>query len=155
MKLTEKQKEQIKTEYHNWFESAYGNKSLEERRELDAFFTPPELTIQMIERFESIENKTILDPTCGTGNLLAACVIAGADPKKVFGNELDEEFTNLCKKRLSKLGVPEENIHQGDALRSDAYHLPNGDHISALDPRSFTREAKTGPIERKGLFQII
>ena len=37
MKLTEKQKEQIKTEYHNWFESAYGNKSLEERRELDAF----------------------------------------------------------------------------------------------------------------------
>lgn len=131
MKLTKKQKEQIKTEYHNWFESAYGNKSLEERRELDAFFTPPELTIQMIERFESIENKTILDPTCGTGNLLAACVIAGADPKKVFGNELDEEFTNLCKKRLSKLGVPEENIHQGDALKDDC-----------LTPRSFERGVK-------------
>lgn len=128
MKLTEVQREAIYTEYKNWFESAYGNKTLEERRALNAFFTPPELTIQMLEKFESIENKTILDPTCGTGNLLAACVIAGADPKTVFGNELDEEFTNLCKKRLSKLGVPEGNIHQGDVLKDDC-----------LTPRSFER----------------
>ena len=119
MILSEETKQAIIEEYTNWFNSQYGDKSLEERRELGAFFTPPELTIKMIEKFETIENKTILDPTCGTGNLLAACVIAGANPKMVYGNEYDAEFTRLCKSRLKKLGVPEKNIHQGDALNGE------------------------------------
>ena len=119
MILTEDIKQKIIDEYNEWFNSQYGDKSLEERRKLGAFFTPPELTIKMIEKFETIEGKTILDPTCGTGNLLAACVIAGADPTMVYGNEYDETFTMLCKERLMKLGVPEENIHQGDALNGE------------------------------------
>lgn len=119
MILTEEIKQKIIDEYNEWFNSQYGDKSLEERRKLGAFFTPPELTIKMIEKFETIEDKTILDPTCGTGNLLAACVIAGADPTKVYGNEYDGTFTKLCKERLMKLGVPEENIHQGDALNGE------------------------------------
>ena len=125
MELSLEIKNQIKTEYKEWFESQYGNKSLEERKKLGAFFTPPELTIRMIEKFDSIENKTILDPTCGTGNLLAACVIAGADPKKVYGNEYDAEFTRLCKERLSKLGVPTCNIHQGNALNPECLKKSN------------------------------
>ena len=125
MILSEKVKNKIKREYEEWFNTQYGDKSLDERRKLGAFFTPPELTIKMIEKFESFENKTILDPTCGTGNLLAACVIAGADPKLVFGNEYDAEFTRLCKERLSKLGVPEENIHQGNALDPEALKRSN------------------------------
>ena len=119
MILTEDIKQKIIEEYNEWFNSQYGDKSLEERRKLGAFFTPHELTIKMIEKFETIEGKTILDPTCGTGNLLAACVIAGADPTMVYGNEYDETFTMLCKERLMKLGVPEENIHQGDALNGE------------------------------------
>lgn len=119
MILTADIKQKIIDEYNEWFNSQYGDKSLEERRKLGAFFTPPELTIKMIEKFETIEGKTILDPTCGTGNLLAACVIAGADPTMVYGNEYDETFTMLCKERLMKLGVPEENIHQGDALNGE------------------------------------
>ena len=116
MILSNEIKENIKIEYETWFNEQYGNKSLEERRKLGAFFTPPELTIKMIEKFETLENKTILDPTCGTGNLLAACVIAGANPTLIYGNEYDPTFVQLCKKRLSKLGVPEDNIHEGDAL---------------------------------------
>ena len=125
MILTEEIKQKIIDEYNEWFNSQYGDKSLEERRKLGAFFTPPELTIKMIEKFETIEGKTILDPTCGTGNLLAGCVIAGADPTKVYGNEYDETFTKLCKERLMKLGVPEENIHQGDALNSENLKMRN------------------------------
>lgn len=125
MILSEEVKNKIKREYEEWFNTQYGDKSLDERRKLGAFFTPPELTIKMIEKLESFENKTILDPTCGTGNLLAACVIAGADPKLVFGNECDAEFTRLCKERLSKLGVPEENIHQGNALNPEALKRSN------------------------------
>lgn len=125
MILSNKVKENIKIEYETWFNEQYGNKSLEERRKLGAFFTPPELTIKMIEKFHTLENKTILDPTCGTGNLLAACVIAGANPTLVYGNEYDPTFVQLCKKRLSKLGVPEDNIHEGDALNPEALKLSN------------------------------
>lgn len=125
MILSNKVKETIKIEYETWFNEQYGNKSLEERRKLGAFFTPPELTIKMIEKFETLKNKTILDPTCGTGNLLAACVIAGANPTLIYGNEYDPTFVQLCKKRLSKLGVPEDNIHEGDALNPEALKLSN------------------------------
>ena len=128
MILSEDIKNQIKTEYENWFNEQYGDKTLEERKALGAFFTPPELTIKMIEKFDSIEDKAILDPTCGTGNLLAACIIAGADPKKIYGNEFDEEFCLKCIERLAKFGVPKHNIHIGDALN------PNNLKRFSFDP---------------------
>ena len=77
----------------------------------------------MIENIDSFENKTILDPTCGTGNLLVACIIAGADPQNIYGNEYDAEFTRLCKERLAKYGVPKYHIHQGDALNQECLKL--------------------------------
>ena len=129
MNLTNKIKEKIIEEFEQFRDKQYCGKSLEERRALDAFFTPAEITIQMIEKFscDSLKGQTILDPTCGSGNLLAACVIAGADPEKVFGNEFDSDFVKLAQERLSKLGVPKENIHQGDALdirciTKDSFH---------------------------------
>ena len=92
MVLSEEIKNKIKEEYNEWFNSQYGDKTLEERRELGAFFTPRELTIKMIEKINTLSGKTILDPTCGTGNLLAGCIIAGADPTLIYGNEFDPTF---------------------------------------------------------------
>lgn len=125
MIISEEAKQKIKDEYNSFKDIQYAGKTLEERRELDAFFTPPELTIKMIEKFESIENKTILDPTCGTGNLLAACIIAGANPEMIYGNEFDPSFVKLCQERLGKLGVPSYHIHQGDALKKECLDIEN------------------------------
>lgn len=125
MTLTETQKNNIRNEYKEWFNHAYGDKSLEERKKLGAFFTPPEITIKMIEKFDTLENKTILDPTCGSGNLLAACIIAGANPKLVYGNEFDPTFVKICQERLGKLGVPYYHIHQGDALKKECLDINN------------------------------
>lgn len=125
MIISEEIKQKIKDEYNSFKDIQYAGKTLEERRELDAFFTPPELTIKMIEKFESIENKTILDPTCGTGNLLAACIIAGANPEMIYGNEFDPSFVKLCQERLGKLGVPSYHIHQGDALKKECLDIEN------------------------------
>lgn len=122
MLLSDNVKQQIIDEYNNWFDSQYGDKSLEERKQLDAFFTPPEITIQMLEQYTAgIKNITILDPSCGTGNLLVACIIAGANPDNIYGIELDETFANICKQRLSKYNVPEDHIIVGDATQSCNY----------------------------------
>ena len=90
------------------------------KKKLGQFFTPPSLTIKMIEKFDDLEG-TILDPCGGSGNLLAACIIAGADPTKIYYNEFDPLVFEIGKKRLMALGVPEKNCHIGNALEESAY----------------------------------
>ena len=120
MILTEEQKQAITNEYNQFVEVQYAGKTKKERQELGAFFTPPQLTIRMIEKFTNLEG-TILDPTCGAGGLLAAVILAGADPTKCYGIELDPEIANVAKERLGKLGVPSSNIKIGDALLEGSY----------------------------------
>ena len=120
MTLTEEQKQAITNEYNQFVEIQYAGKTKKERQELGQFFTPSELTIRMIEKFTNLEG-TILDPTCGAGGLLAAVILAGADPTKCYGIELDPEIVNVAKERLGKLGVPSSNIKVGDALLEGSY----------------------------------
>lgn len=120
MLLKNEIKLQIINEYTSWKDSQYAGKNKDWQQQMGAFYTPPELTIQMIEKFDNLD-RTILDPTCGCGGLLAACILAGADPKKCYGIELDPDILKLCRERLGKLGVPEYNLHLGNALNSDCY----------------------------------
>ena len=54
MKLSEEQKKKM-TEYYNYISNKmYGNKTKKERQKMGMFFTPSELGIQMLEKFESL-----------------------------------------------------------------------------------------------------
>ena len=121
MKLSEETKNRIQAEYDAWKEIQYVGKDKKERQKLGQYFTPPQLTIRMLEKFESLEDKDILDPCLGAGGLIAAAVIAGANPSKCYGIELDPDVLELAKRRLAKLGVPEQNLKQGDALDPKSY----------------------------------
>jgi hypothetical protein len=101
----------------------------EKRIKLGQFYTPGAICIKMIEKFNwnTLSGKVIEDPTCGSGNLLIACLIAGADSDKLFGNEYDSVAVDLCRKRLNRacdiLGKPrikDWQIHQGNALHKFA-----------------------------------
>ena len=127
MKLSKEIKNKIKQEYKEFEKSMYAGKTKEERDELGQFFTPPAVSIKLIETFEAetLADKVILDPTCGSGNLLAACLIAGADLDKIFGNDFDYTMVKICRERLNKictdLNKPLINnwqIHRGDAQDS-------------------------------------
>lgn len=120
MILSDTQKENIKREFESWRDLMYANKTLKERQDLGAFFTPPSLTVKMLEKFEDLEG-SILDPTCGAGNLLAAAIMAGADPKLIYGIELDPDILEIARSRLEYLGVPKINLHQGNALYEECY----------------------------------
>ena len=115
MLLTNEQITNVENEFNQWKDKMYADKSLAERQDLGAFFTPPELTIKMLEKFQDL-NDDILDPCCGAGGLLAAAIMAGADPKRVYGIELDAEIHKIAVERLGKLGVPEKNIICGNCL---------------------------------------
>ena len=121
MKLNIETKEKIQAEYDAWQDMQYSSKDKKQRQKLGQFFTPPALTVKMLEKFESLEDKDILDPTVGSGGLLAAAIIAGADPKRCYGIELDNEVLEIAKKRLGKLGVPSSNLILGNALDPDSY----------------------------------
>ena len=112
----------IEKEYREFEAVQYANKSLEERQKMSQFFTPPSLTIRMLEKFDSLDDD-ILDPCCGAGGLLAAAIKAGADPKRIYGIELDPEIHKIAVERLGKLGVPEKNIICGNALDNKTYQL--------------------------------
>ena len=120
MQLNDNRKKAIINEFNQWKEKMYANKTLAERQDLGAFFTPPELSIKMLEKFNDLEG-SVLDPTCGAGNLLAAAIMAGADPKEVYGIELDPEILEIARSRLEPLGVPAKNLRWGNALNPDCY----------------------------------
>ena len=122
MLLTNEQITGVENEFSQWKDKMYADKTLAERQDFGQFFTPPELTIKMLEKFTSLDDD-ILDPCCGSGNLLAAAIMAGADPKRVYGIELDAEIHKIAVERLGKLGVPEKNIICGNALDSKTYQL--------------------------------
>ena len=119
--LSEETKQKIIEEYNQWKDNQYAGKDKKARQDKGQFFTPPPLIFKMLEKFESITNKTVLDPTIGAGGLIAAAVIAGATPNMCYGLELDNEILTVCKRRLAKLGVPPCNLLQGDALDSENY----------------------------------
>ena len=121
MKLSDDIKAKIQAEYDSWQSKQYAGKDKKARQDKAQFFTPPQLTIKMIEKFDSLEGKDILDPTLGAGGLIAACILAGADPKRCYGIELDEEVLSIARIRLAKLGVPPRNLVQGDALDPKSY----------------------------------
>ena len=122
MTLSEEIKNKIQKEYDAWANMQYAGKDKKERQKLGQFFTPPPLTIRMLEKFENLEGN-VLDPCLGAGGLIAAAVIAGADPSKCYGIELDPLILEVAKKRLAKLGVPEKNLIQGNALDPKSYEF--------------------------------
>lgn len=123
MILDEKTKEKIRQEHSAWVERQYAGKTADERKKFAQFFTPPEIAIRMLEKFDTVVDKNILDPACGCGNLLSSVVLAGADPQRVYGIEIDESIAAVARERLARLGVPPEHIKTGDALDAESYNF--------------------------------
>ena len=121
MKLTEDIKQAIQAEYSQWESQQYNGNSKEKRKKFAQFFTPPQLTVKMLEKFDTLELKDVLDPCLGAGNLIAGAIFAGADPKRCFGIELDPDVLKVAKRRLAILGVPPCNLVEGNALDSTIY----------------------------------
>lgn len=129
MKLTEQQRKNLYDILGSkeFKEDLYEGLEPKKRKELGQFYTPARVCEMMLEKYSlnDFSGKTILDPTCGSGNLLIAMLCAGADSDKIFGNEYDPIAVELCRKRVNRacdiLGKPrikDWQIHEGNALQA-------------------------------------
>ena len=146
MKLSEEVKNKIIEilDSQEFKSNLYEGLTEDKRKKLNQFYTPGKLCIQMIEKFDcdSLSGKNILDPTCGSGNLLIACLIAGADSDKLFGNEYDSVAVDLCRKRLNrccdilnKPHIKDYQVHQGNALGKWCLTDFSEEYLTNFDPQ--------------------
>lgn len=123
--------DQIGIMYHYYYQfknNLYGSNDMEKRKDLGQFYTPPQLSSKMLEKYDcdlkEFRNKTILDPTAGSGLLLLDSLIAGSEPDRVFGIELDEEVLSLAHDRLcnekNPVKVPDLD-YSGDVVTVKPY----------------------------------
>lgn len=122
MKLSAETKDIIKIILNDYSKKQYAHLTKEEQKALGAFYTPAELVIQMVEKFDNLEG-TICDPAAGVGNLLVGCILAGADPLKIYAIEFDYETFQVLKRRLVQYGVPEYHIVLGDATDPTTWEI--------------------------------
>lgn len=128
-----------------WDFGNYAKNDLNKRKDYGQFFTPPKLCAIMLSKIDKVkeayldENENIkegvkentptitgeplFDPTAGCGNLLAAGIAIGWDPKWVYANELDPDIWKVLVEGLTKLGVPENHIRCGDI-----FEMTKGDY---------------------------
>lgn len=123
MKLSEETKQKILDTLPKY--TVYATEDKKKRQARGQFFTPPELVVKMIEKFSNLDGP-VFDPCAGSGNLIIGCILAGADPKKCYANEIDSDQYEILKRNLMEFGVPEENILKYDALGDELY-----DHFSS------------------------
>jgi SAM-dependent methyltransferase len=129
------------------------------RQELGQFYTPAKICIEMIEKFKTADfsNNDILDPCCGSGNLLIAMLIAGADSQRLFGNDYDNDAVKLCVKRLNRaiellnecnwlninnrplLGDKQYQIHCGNAVHEFALTYFGEDYDKLYNAKGYHR----------------
>lgn len=119
-------------------EMNYANNGKIERQEKGQFFTP-ELVLDKMFKYVKTTG-TLLDNSMGSGNILAYAIQKrGFEPSKCYGIEFDPDIYDIAVERLTKIGVPKENLVLGDALSKDSYrfgHLVNEKHfdLAVINP---------------------
>lgn len=89
---------------------------VDEHRDLKIIYTPNEISKLMAEIGKLFNPKTVLDPACGTGNLLSYCGYA----EKIQGFDINDEIL-----QIAKIINPEITFHSKDFIISDVSYKYN------------------------------
>ena len=103
---------------------------------------------------EEFATKTILDPTCGSGNLIMAALIAGTTvnknyPENVFGNELSLKPLELCRKRFTHYCETHGLKYYDRSFWRYHLHLGNALNADCLSKDFFVESYSYDPVKDK------
>jgi len=115
--------ENIENEHH------YSEDRDDRVKETAEVFTPDWLVQQMLDSFKidwnnPPQDKTFIDPTCGSGNFLVALAKRNIPLKNIYGVDLMQDNIDTTKKRLTEIFL-EKGMQLGDKDTEDTiiYHL--------------------------------
>ncbi|EQD98010.1 type I restriction endonuclease subunit M [Helicobacter pylori PZ5024] len=110
------------------------------------FYTPSEVSLLLSLLLGIDENtkqdKSIYDPTCGSGSLLLkASSLAGKKGLTIYGQEKDISTTALCKMNTILHNITDADIKGGSSTLSNPFFIKNGmlqtfDYVVANPPFS-------------------
>ena len=85
----------------------------EQKKKLGSWYTPPEIAIKMAKEIKWEKGKTILDPCCGKGNLLSACMdlYPELEEENLYGVDIDAAAIEFCLELF-----PSGHFQVGDCL---------------------------------------
>lgn len=95
------------------------------------FYTPSEVSLLLSLLLGIDENtrqdKSIYDPTCGSGSLLLkASSLAGEKGLTIYGQEKDISTTALCKMNTILHNITDADIKGGSSTLSNPFFIKNG-----------------------------
>lgn len=120
--------------FNDEFMNKYDQMTPAERKNFGAVWTPPEIISQMMAKVSEEDwanpNKTCLDPTCGTGNIVVCMVLNklyhGVSPemvvKNTYGIELQQKNVEICRNRICAIvGEKYRKIVEHNIVCSDIF----------------------------------
>ena len=102
--------EELSDCYESSLSESYKNKE-------GIYYTPQYIVEDMMRDIADVENKTFLDPCCGSGNFIIEAIKKGFAPENVYGFDTDANAVAITKKRIKELcGYESDNIFCEDFL---------------------------------------
>ena len=100
----------VSSKYESSLSDSYKNKE-------GIYYTPQYIVEDMLKDIVDVENKTFLDPCCGSGNFIIEAIKKGISPENVYGFDVDENAVLIARKRIKDLcGYDSKNIICADFL---------------------------------------
>lgn len=100
----------VSSKYESLLSDSYKNKE-------GVYYTPQYIVEDMLKDIVDVENKTFLDPCCGSGNFIIEAIKKGISPENVYGFDVDENAVLIARKRIKDLcGYDSKNIVCADFL---------------------------------------
>ena len=100
----------VSSKYESLLSDSYKNKE-------GIYYTPQYIVEDMLKDIVDVENKTFLDPCCGSGNFIIEAIKKGISPENVYGFDVDENAVLIARKRIKDLcGYDSKNIICADFL---------------------------------------
>lgn len=134
-------------DYESSLSDSYRNKE-------GIYYTPTDIVHDLLTiKNENLENKSICDPCCGSGNFLIRALEIGFKPENIFGFDIDQVAVEIAKKRIyEKTGFLSENIKLADFLElSISNKIGSYDYIFTNPPWG----KKIEKIERESISKIL
>lgn len=83
---------------------------MDKKKEFGQYFTNINLVRLILNSIgKSIHDDTVLDPMCGSGNMLAAARVCGAEERHITGIEIDSDICRNCRDIMPKANILNEN----------------------------------------------